>query len=173
MLGVLNQIKQYRVLSNLLIPTVHKEGVILVICSRHSFHWIFFSHLKEETSVQVLILTCVISKFIRMEHLLVCKTSIISQHLKSVIVKCICIISGKAVGWQQIWNHYPKGKSVHETIMKYPEAWRVQGRTQTTEQGSHYYQTCVSQGKNPVTYPHYLLMVLRAKKPFTQQVSGN
>jgi len=30
------------------IPTVHKNEVMLVICSRHSFHWIFFSHLKEK-----------------------------------------------------------------------------------------------------------------------------
>lgn len=41
----------------LLIPTVHKEEVTLVICSCHSFHWIFFSHLKEEKNIQVFILT--------------------------------------------------------------------------------------------------------------------
>lgn len=31
---------------------MHKEGVILVICSRHSFHWIFFSHLKQERALK-------------------------------------------------------------------------------------------------------------------------
>lgn len=48
---------------------MHKEGVILVICSRHSFHWIFFSHLKQERVLKYWF-SRVISKFISMKHLL-------------------------------------------------------------------------------------------------------